>query len=66
MLKRNWTEPSPGEGAFFQWNQKTLLSAYNRLYVTDSGCAQITFEIANFQNDPVSGNAVINSIQQDN
>lgn len=53
-------------GVVFQWHQKKLVSVYNRLYVTDSSYAQYTSEIVNFQSEPVSGNAVINSIEQDN
>lgn len=56
----------PLRGVVFQWQHKKLLAVYNRLYVTDSSYTQHTSEIVNFQNEPVSGNAVINNIQQDN
>lgn len=66
IAEQKTDKSKPWRGVIFQWNQKKLLSAYNRLYVTDSGYTQLTYEIVNFQNVPVSGNAVIHNIQQDN
>jgi hypothetical protein len=49
----------------FPWQNKTLLSLYNRLYETGSGLSSIKKELVNFQNKPLTGNASIALIRED-
>lgn len=50
---------------FFNWQGKNILSNFNELYTIDSSFL-IESQIVNFQNQPVSGNAVIKDIKEDN
>lgn len=56
----------PFRSCAFRWNDRKLLTIFNHLYTTDSLYSQYTSEIVNLQNEPVSGNAVINDIKEDN
>ncbi|MEJ7589757.1 MAG: hypothetical protein WKI04_19570 [Ferruginibacter sp.] len=52
--------------SYYPWQNKTLVSYYNKLYETDAGLNEIISELVNFKNEPIAGNATIARIKEDN
>lgn len=48
------------------WDDRTIISFNNRLYVLDTIRRSLQAELVNFQNEPVAGSASIARIKQDN